>query len=195
MCWIGPFEFRWLKEYIHNPTYYHHQIGRIHLSHCCPIFFCVLDGCTIIFCHLLHIYPGNIGTTPSHYHRYADLSEGIELLKCLSGICCRVCLRLRQFSQLSLIQYIGLCVFSLPNSSVMIVRMCTWSYYHHQTRSMTTTYHICSRRSLVADLAISCIKSSQMAALRVSTGIPYWCLPVHRVIWFVMLHSTGHWIQ
>ena len=30
-------------------------------------------------------------TTPSHYHHYADLSEGIELLKCLSGICCRVC--------------------------------------------------------------------------------------------------------
>ena len=30
-------------------------------------------------------------TTPSHYHHYADLSEGIGLLKCLSGICCRVC--------------------------------------------------------------------------------------------------------
>ena len=29
--------------------------------------------------------------TPSHYHHYADLSEGIELLKWLSGICCQVC--------------------------------------------------------------------------------------------------------
>ena len=47
-----------------------------------------------------------------------------------------VCLRLRQFSQLSFIQYMGLCVFSLPNSPVMIVRMCTWSYYHHQPGSM-----------------------------------------------------------
>ena len=28
--------------------------------------------------------------TPSHYHHYVDLSEGIELLKCLSGVCCRV---------------------------------------------------------------------------------------------------------
>ena len=28
--------------------------------------------------------------TPSHYHHYADSSEGIELIKCLSGICCRV---------------------------------------------------------------------------------------------------------
>ena len=64
MCWTGPFEFRWLKKYIHNPSYYHHQIGSIHLSHCCHIFpwLCVWDGCTIIFCHLLHIYPGNTGT-------------------------------------------------------------------------------------------------------------------------------------
>ena len=29
--------------------------------------------------------------TPSHYHHYADLSEGIEVLKYLSSICCRVC--------------------------------------------------------------------------------------------------------
>ena len=64
MCWTGPFEFRWLKGYIHNPSYYHHQIGSVHLSHCCHIFpwLCVWDGCTIIFCHLLHIYPGNTGT-------------------------------------------------------------------------------------------------------------------------------------
>ena len=33
-----------------------------------------------------------------------------------------VCLRLRQFSQLSFVQDMGLCVFSLPNSPVMIVR-------------------------------------------------------------------------
>ena len=48
-----------------------------------------------------------------------------------------VCLRLRQFSQLSFIQYMGLCVFSLPNSPVMIVRMCTLSYYYNQIGSMT----------------------------------------------------------
>ena len=47
-----------------------------------------------------------------------------------------VCLRLRQLSQLSYSQYMGLCVFSLPNSPLMIVRMCTLSYYHHQTGSM-----------------------------------------------------------
>ena len=48
-----------------------------------------------------------------------------------------VCLRLRQFSQSSFIQYMGLYVFSLPNSPVMIVRVCTLSYYHHQIGSMT----------------------------------------------------------
>ena len=42
-----------------------------------------------------------------------------------------VCLRLILSSQLSFIQYTGLCVFSLLNSPVMIVRMCTLSYYHH----------------------------------------------------------------
>ena len=47
-----------------------------------------------------------------------------------------VCLRLRQFSQLAFIQYMGLCVFNLPNSPVMIVRMCALSYYHHQTGSV-----------------------------------------------------------
>ena len=47
-----------------------------------------------------------------------------------------VCLRLRQFSPLSFIQYMGLCVFSLPNSPVMIMIICTLSYYHHQTGRM-----------------------------------------------------------
>ena len=31
--------------------------------------------------------------TPCHYHLYADLSEGIELLNCLWGIRCRVCVK------------------------------------------------------------------------------------------------------
>ena len=172
MCWTGPFEFRWLKGYIYNPSYYHHQIGSIHLSHCCHIFpwLCVWDGCTTIFCHLLHISREHwdfvsiicvqsidvqsmvfandwihyglqvvfvcLQITPSHYHHYADSSEGIELIKCFGYMLPSVCLRLRLFSQLSFIQYMGLCVFSLPNSPVMIVRMCTLSYYHHQIGSM-----------------------------------------------------------
>ena len=63
MCWTGPLEFRWLKGYINNPSYYHHQIGSIHLP-IVVIFLrgCVWDGCTTIFCHLLHIYLGHTGT-------------------------------------------------------------------------------------------------------------------------------------
>ena len=50
-----------------------------------------------------------------------------------------VWVRLSIFSQLSLIQYMGLCVFSLPISLVMIERIYTLSYYHHPIGSMN--YH------------------------------------------------------
>ena len=51
------------------------------------------------------------------------LSGDTELIKCLSDIVCRVWVRLSIFSQLSIIQYVGLCVFSLPISFVMIERI------------------------------------------------------------------------
>ena len=57
-------------------------------------------------------------STSSHYHHCANLSEGFELIKCLSDIFCRVWLSI--FSPLSIIQYVGLHVFSLPISHVMI---------------------------------------------------------------------------
>ena len=63
-------------------------------------------------------------STPSHYHHCANLSEGIELIKCLSDIFCQVCeYRLSKFSPLSIIQYVGLYVFSLPIPLVMIERI------------------------------------------------------------------------
>ena len=40
------------------------------------------------------------------------------------------------FSQLSIIQYMELCVFSLPIPLVMIEIIHTLSYYHHQIRSL-----------------------------------------------------------
>ena len=58
-------------------------------------------------------------STPSHYHHWANLSEGIELVKCLSN----VWVRLSIFSPLSIIQYVELYVFSLPISVVMIERI------------------------------------------------------------------------
>ena len=47
-----------------------------------------------------------------------------------------VWIRLSTFSQLSIIQYMGLCVFSLPISLVLIERIYALSYYHHQIGSM-----------------------------------------------------------
>ena len=44
--------------------------------------------------------------------------------------------RLGIFSHLSITQYMGLCVFSLPISLVMIETICTLSYYHHQIGSV-----------------------------------------------------------
>ena len=33
MCSTGPFQFRWLRGYIHSSCYYHHQIGSVDLTH------------------------------------------------------------------------------------------------------------------------------------------------------------------
>ena len=56
------------------------------------------------------------------------------------------CVRLNIFSQLSIIQYMGLCVFSLPIPFVMIERIYTLSYYHHQIGSMNY-YPLCRVKS------------------------------------------------
>ena len=45
-----------------------------------------------------------------------------------------VWVRLSIFSQLSILQYMGLCVFGLPISLVMIERI--YTFYHHQIGSM-----------------------------------------------------------
>ena len=60
MCSTGPFQFRWLKGYIHSSYYYHHQLGSINLTHSyhiCP-WLGAWDVCYFIFCHLLHIHSG-----------------------------------------------------------------------------------------------------------------------------------------
>ena len=51
MCPTGPFQFRWLKGYIHSSCYYHHQIGSINLTHSYHIFpcLCAWGVCYIMF--------------------------------------------------------------------------------------------------------------------------------------------------
>ena len=61
-------------------------------------------------------------STPSHYHHCANLSEGI-----VRYILSSVWVRLSIFSPLSIIQYVGLYVFSLPISIVMIEIICSIS--------------------------------------------------------------------
>ena len=69
-----PFQFRWLRGYIHSSCYYHHQIGSINFIHY-HIFpwLCAWEVCCIIFCHLLHIRSGKPGFC---FHYYcADYGE------------------------------------------------------------------------------------------------------------------------
>ena len=75
---------------------------------------------------------------PSHYHRCANFiwrhwTYKMPVRYHLSS----VWVRLSICSQLSIIQYVGLCVFSLLISFVMIKRIyIILSYYHHQIGSM-----------------------------------------------------------
>ena len=102
------FELRWLKRYVRNPSYNHHQIGSINLSHYCHIFpwLCVWGGCTIIYCNILHIYPGNTGTLLpilmwslwymqmiGCFMSFRSCSFVCELNISLSSLCGLVCLK------------------------------------------------------------------------------------------------------
>ena len=167
MCSTGPFQFRWLRGYIHSSCYYHHQIGSIILTHY-HIFpwLCAWDVCCIIFCHLLRIHSGKtvilfslllcrlwwvqifgcvlacrscsfvctlhhlIISIVQTYLRTLNLWNACQIyfVECVSKI--------KHIFQSSIIQYMGLCIFSLPISVVMIERIYTLSYYHHQIGSM-----------------------------------------------------------
>ena len=112
MCLIDPFGFRWSRGYISSSSYCYHQIRSINLSHCCHIYLrlCIWGGCTIIIPQLHHIDPGKVFLplllrslccsantwehhcmkvvlvclqTTSHYHHYADLSDGIKHIRIL----------------------------------------------------------------------------------------------------------------
>ena len=120
MCSTGPFQYRWLKRYIYSSCYYHHQIGSIHLFHCFSVAVCLRCLLHHILTLIAYTFPENrdfvfsiivqfmrnansrmrfglqivfiyLYITPSHYHDCANLSEDIELIKCLSDIFCRVC--------------------------------------------------------------------------------------------------------
>ena len=65
-----------------------------------------------------------------------DLCHNRRYIMPVRYILSSVWMRLSIFSQLSIIQYMGLCIFILPISLLMIERIYTLSYYHHQIGSM-----------------------------------------------------------
>ena len=101
MCSTGPFQFRWLRGYIHSSCYYHHQIGSINLTHY-HIFpwLCAWNVCYIIFCHLLHIHSGKTGIL-------------------FSLILCRLC-------RVQIFGYVLAC-----KSCWFVCTLHLWSHYHH----------------------------------------------------------------
>ena len=140
----------------------------INLFHCCHIFLwlCAWSGCSIVCCRF-HICPGKhffrllllcsltmcanyrvhfdpmvvflcLHITLPHYHYYADQSQGIGLLKCLSGTFCLECVS-KIKSILSIIFHaiygavrIKLAHFSCDDCE----DTCTLSYCHHRIGSM-----------------------------------------------------------
>ena len=115
MCSTGPFQFRWLKGYIYSSCYYHYQIGSINLTHCYRIFpwLCAWDVCIRMFVH----YTISLSSLCKFIWRHWTSKMPVRYI--LSS----VWVRLSIFSQLSMIKYMGLCVFSLPISPVMIERI------------------------------------------------------------------------
>ena len=116
---------------------YHHMLAVPYISRESWVL-CLLLLCRLMMCANNRIHYDLMGVLVClhialpHY----VLSQGVELLKCLSGnSVSSVCLRLNKFSQLSSMQYMGLCVSILPISHMMIVRIRVLD--HHQIGSVT----------------------------------------------------------
>ena len=106
----------------------------------------------------------------AHYMTYEMLVRYIIL---------DVCLRLRQFAQLSLMEYMDLCVFSLYISLVMNVNMRTLSDYqqiggiNNKLLFRVRSWNNGIRCMFCYTLIINCIEwSDQTVTHRISTYIP-----------------------
>ena len=96
----------------------------------------IMMSANIRICFGLQIVFVCLYITPSHNHYCANLSEDIELEWNACQVYFVECVRLGIFSQLYIIQYMGVCVFSSPIFVVMIERIYTLSYHHHEIGSM-----------------------------------------------------------
>ena len=77
--------------------------------------------------------------TLAHYHHYADLTESIELLKCLSGTFCFECLsRIKSILSIIFHAIYGAAFIQFTHFSYNdCENTCTLSYHLHQIGSMT----------------------------------------------------------
>ena len=141
--------FTWPSS-VWDSCYNHNQVGSIPLSYCYNIFpwLCARCVCYIIFCRVLHIYIYILGNRDFVFiiiaqfmMRANQINQNqsiIELIKCLSGIFCRVC-KIKHI--LSFIHYTkcGAVCFQFTHfpcddwEDVYIL-----SCYHHQIGSMYT---------------------------------------------------------
>ena len=93
--------------------------------------FCAFNDCAVLWCaqiieYIMAWWSYTVICT-IHYLIIIIMQTCLKLLNCLNASkiypVSRMCLRLGKFSQLSLMQYIGLCGLSLPISLMMIVRI------------------------------------------------------------------------
>ena len=125
---------RWLYHRMLSVSYFSisQEIWILRLSLLCSLMMCANNR---VHYGLMVVY-GYLHITLPHHHHHSDLSEGIELLKCLSDIFCLECVsKIRSVPSIIFYAiYRGLCVLSLPISLKMIAGI---SCYHNQIGSMT----------------------------------------------------------
>ena len=114
---------KWFYHHIYICIYiYIHpaKAGVFVFDYCAVLMMCTYNR---VHCGLM-VVCGHLHITLLHYHHNADLPEGIELLKCSSDTFCLDCVsEIRSILSIIFMQYMGLCVFSLPISLMMIVRI------------------------------------------------------------------------
>ena len=91
-------QIEWLASFTGFCKDYAKEYGKTHNAYVtgkpgiCFHYYCaVYDECKYSDTFWLADRTRLLYSTPSHYHHCANLSEGIELIKCLSDIFCRVC--------------------------------------------------------------------------------------------------------
>ena len=121
---------------------WHHMLSVSYISQESCFFLLLL--CSFMLCSNNRIHYGStvvfdcLHFTPPHYHHYADVSEGIGLLKYLSGTLCRVCVStVESFLSITFHAIYGAVHIQLSQFSYDdCENMRTLSHYHNEIDSM-----------------------------------------------------------